>query len=322
MDSTVQAKSLTNSKKRKITIENDYLKRIQQRFAFATILIPSIASVLAIAFLGRSPIGAVQIGLLLGMYSLTMVGIIVGFHRYFSHNAFRTHIAIRIALAVLGCMAAQGPVIQWVSNHRRHHQYSDRPGDTHSPYIYNDEGQDEGQKFSKLRGFWYAHIGWMLKGEIINSALFAKDLIQDSTIAKINQLYFTWVMLGLAIPTVLGGILTASWLGAWQGFLWGGIVRIFLAHHGIWCVNSINHLYGSRPFNTGDRSTNNFWLAIPTFGGAWHHNHHAFPNSAKCGLQWWQIDLGYWTIRSLELLGLAWDVKRPTPEAIEAKRAI
>ncbi|NER93727.1 MAG: acyl-CoA desaturase [Symploca sp. SIO1B1] len=312
----MQTKSLLGStKRRKITIENDYLKKIQQRFAFATILIPSICSVFAIGLLSRSPISAVEIGLLVSMYSLTMVGLIVGFHRYFSHNAFRTHITIRITLAVLGCMAAQGPVIQWVSNHRRHHQLSDKPGDTHSPHIY------EGKKFAQIRGFWYAHIGWMLKGEIINSALFAKDLLQDRTITKINQLYSTWVILGLAIPTVLGGIITASWIGAWQGFLWGGLVRIFLAHHAIWCVNSINHLYGSRPFSTGDRSTNNIWFAIPTFGGAWHHNHHAFPNSAKCGLQWWQIDLGYSVLRTLEMLGLVWDIKTPTPEMIKAKKA-
>jgi stearoyl-CoA desaturase (Delta-9 desaturase) len=315
VDNTMQEKSLKDSsKKPKITIANDYLQEVQQRFAFATILIPFIGLVLAIGLFRLSDVGGVEIGLLLSMYTLTMAGITVGFHRQFAHSAFRTNIAIRIILAILGSMAAQGPVIHWVSNHRRHHQYSDQPEDTHSPHIY------EGQKFAQLRGFWHAHIVWMLNSEVTNFALFAKDLLQDRAIAKVNQLYLTWVILGLAIPTFLGGVLTATWIGALQGFLWGGLVRIFLAHHATWSINSINHLYGSRPFDTREKSTNNIWLAIPTFGEAWHNNHHAFPNSAKFGLQWWHVDLGYWVIRVLEVLGLVWDVKAPTEGMIEAKK--
>ncbi len=313
LDSTTEL--LTgSSKKRKITIANDYLQQLQQRFAFATILIPFIGSVLAIGLFRLSDVGGVEIGLLVSMYALTMVGITVGFHRHFAHSAFRTNIAIRIILAILGSMAAQGPVIHWVSNHRRHHQYSDQPGDTHSPHVY------EGQKFAQLRGFWYAHIGWMLNSEVTNSMLFAKDLLQERAIAKVNQLYLAWVILGLAIPALLGGVLTATWIGALQGFLWGGLVRIFLAHHATWSINSITHLYGSRAFDTREQSTNNIWLAIPTVGEAWHNNHHAFPNSAKFGLQWWQVDLGYWVIRVMEVLGLAWDVKAPTAGMIEAKK--
>ncbi|GAA6621634.1 acyl-CoA desaturase [Scytonema sp. NUACC26] len=315
VDNVIQEKSLKDSsKKQKITIANDYLQKLQQRFAFATILIPFIGSILAIGFFRLSDVGGVEIGLLVSMYALTMVGITVGFHRQFAHTAFRTNTPIRIILAILGSMAAQGPVIHWVSNHRRHHQYSDQPGDTHSPHVY------EGKQFSQLRGLWYAHIGWMLNGEVTNSALFARELLQEPAIAKVNQLYLTWVILGLAIPAYLGGVMTATWIGALQGFLWGGLVRIFFAHHATWSINSITHLYGSRAFDTREHSTNNIWLVIPTAGEAWHNNHHAFPNSAKFGLQWWQIDLGYWIVRVLEVFGLAWDVKAPTAGMIEAKK--
>ncbi|AOX01786.1 acyl-CoA desaturase [Moorena producens PAL-8-15-08-1] len=309
LDTTAKFESVTSSRK-KITIGNDDLKQLQRRFALATVLIPFLGSVLAIGLLWRSGIGAVEVALLISMYALTIIGITVGFHRHFAHCAFKTNIAVRIIFAILGSMAAQGPVIHWVSNHRRHHQYSDQSGDPHSPHLY--EG---------IRGLWHGHIGWMLNSEVTNAAVFAKDLLRDSAIAKVNQLYLTWVILGLAIPGVLGGVVTGTWMGAWQGFLWGGLVRIFLAHHVTWSINSITHLYGSRPFDTSEQSTNNLWLAIPSFGEAWHNNHHAFPNSGKFGLQWWEIDLGYWIIRTLEFAGLVWEVKTPTAGMIEAKKA-
>ena len=309
LDSTTEL--LTGSSKRqKITITNDNLKQLQRRFALVTVLIPFLGSVLAIGLLWRAGIGAVEVVLLVSMYALSLIGITVGFHRHFAHCAFRTNIAVRIILAILGSMAAQGPVIHWVSNHRRHHQYSDQPGDPHSPHFH--EG---------VRGLWHGHIGWMLNNEVTNAAVFAKDLLRDSAIAKVNQLYLTWVILGLVIPSVVGGVLTLTWMGALQGFLWGGLVRIFLAHNATWSINSITHLYGNRSFDTQEQSTNNLWLAMPTVGEAWHNNHHAFPNSAKFGLKWWQVDLGYWVIRVLEVVGLAWDVKAPTAGMIEAKKA-
>ena len=202
-----------------------------------------------------------------------------------------------------------------MSNHRRHHQFSDRPGDPHSPYYIQTE------KINPTRGLWHAQIGWTFTHDITNTFLFAKDLIQDSVISKINQLYYIWVLLGLLIPTVIGGMFTGTSMGLLTGFLWGGCVRLFLSYHFTNSINSITHLYGSRTFDTREQSTNNIWLIIPTFGEAWHNNHHAFTNSAKFGLQWWQVDLGYWIIHMLEVLGLAWDVKAPTPEMIEAKKS-
>ena len=305
----------TLSKTTKIIIQNDYLQQVQRRFAIATIIIPLIGTMIALKFAWDFGINLMELALLLVFWFLTMVGgITVGFHRLLSHCTFKTHPSIRVALAILGSMAAQGPVINWVSNHRRHHQYSDQIGDTHSPNLH------QGGFWGSLNGIWHSHIGWMLNSEITNSTVFAKDLLQDPLIKKVNQQYLVLVFLGLLIPAILGGLLSGTWIGIWQGLLWGGLVRIFVVHHLTWTINSITHLYGSRPFNSSEQSTNNVWLAIPTGGEAWHNNHHAFPNSAKFGLQWWQIDLGGWLIRTLEVLGLAWDVKVPTPEMMEAKK--
>ncbi len=305
---------LNSIEAKKIVIQNNYLQKVQRQFAIATILIPLIGTLIALKSARDFGINTLELALLFVFWFLTMVGgITVGFHRLLSHCAFKTHPSIRVALAILGSMTAQGPVITWVSNHRRHHQYSDRIGDTHSPHLH------QGGFWGSLTGIWHSHINWMLNCEITNSTLFAKDLLQDSAMKKVNQQYLTLVLLGLLIPAVLGGLFSGTWTGIWQGFLWGGLVRIFIVHHLTWAINSITHLYGSRPFQTSERSTNNVWLAIPTGGEAWHNNHHAFPNSAKFGLKWWQIDLGTYLIRILEVLGLAWEVKAPTLEMIQAK---
>ena len=298
-----------------ITIESKYLQNAYKRMSFVIVLIPAIGTLVGLGLLWRSGISRWEVGLLVGMYILTVLGLELGFHRYFSHRAFQTTTAIRILLAILGSMAVGGGVIYWVSHHRRHHQYSDRPGDLHSPYLQGDE-----TGFG-LRGLWHAHVGWILKGEVTNSMLFAKDLLRDPIITKINRLQLIWVILGLAIPAGLGGVITGTWIGIFRGLLWGGLIRIFLVHQFIWSTNSLCHFYGNRPFKTSDRSTNNIWLAIPTFGQSWHNNHHAFPNSAIVGLEWWQLDLSAWVIRILEMVGLVWDVKIPTATMIDAKRA-
>lgn len=315
LDNTTQVEPLISlSKRRKITIKSAYLRTPQLLHALVIFWIPLLGSVVAIAIASQLGIGPVEVGLLVSIYTLTLVGITVGFHRHFTHSAFQTSTAVRVILAILGSMACQGPLIYWVSNHRRHHQYSDQPGDTHSPYFKDDE------RLGKLRGLWYAHSGWTFDHEITNTFMFAKDLLRDPVISKVNQLYYVWLLLGLAIPTLLGGILVGTWMGALSGFLWGGCVRLFLVYHFTNSINSITHTYGSRPFDTREKSTNNIWLVIPTGGEAWHNNHHAFPNSAIFGLEWWQIDLGGWVVRVLEKTGLAWNVKVPTTGMIEAKK--
>lgn len=299
---------------KKINLSNEYLVNQQKRFALATVLIPSVGSLLALGLAWKVGITSVEIGLLVGMYALTITGITVGFHRLFSHSAFQTSNALKIFLAIAGSMAAQGPVIHWVSNHRRHHQYSDQTGDPHSPHLEGDG------RFSSLRGLWHAQIGWLFANEVTNSAMFAKDLLRDPVIAKVNNYYLVWLVLGLFLPAVIAGALLQTWMGFLSGFLWGGLLRVFLAHQFTWSVNSIMHLFGTRSFDTSEHSTNNIWFAIPTFGEAWHNNHHAFQSSAKFGLQWWQIDIGYWVIHFFEKMGLVWDVKTPTTAMIDARR--
>jgi stearoyl-CoA desaturase (Delta-9 desaturase) len=299
---------------KKITIaKTKDLKQIQLLHASALFSIPLIGTVVALVLAWQQGITAWEIALLLVMYALNVVGITVGFHRYFTHCAFETSTPMRVILAVLGSMACEGPLTYWVSNHRRHHQFSDRPGDPHSPYFKED------RPLTKWAGLWHAHIGWTFDHEITNTFLFAKDLLRDPVIAKVNQMYYFWVLLGLAMPILAGVLVTGSWMGAVSGFLWGGCVRLCLMYHFTNSINSITHTFGTRPFDTKEESRNNLWIAIPTGGEAWHNNHHAFPNSAKFGLKWWQIDLGFWTIWVLAKLGLIWDVKQPTPLAIAAK---
>jgi stearoyl-CoA desaturase (delta-9 desaturase) len=293
-----------------ITIENEYLQNTYKRLSWFMVLVPIVGTVLGLGLALQTGIRLWQIWLLVGMYLLTVIGLEVGFHRYFSHHAFQTTTTMRIILAILGSMAAGGGVVYWVAHHRRHHLYTDRPGDMHSPHL----------QANRLRGLWHAHVGWIFRGEISNSLLFARELLRDPIIAQINRLQLVWVALGLIIPAIIGGAIEQNWSGVWQGFLWGGVIRIFLVHQFIWSTNSICHIYGNRPFNTGDRSTNNIWLAIPTLGQSWHNNHHAFPNSAIVGLNWWQLDLGGCSIRILQAIGLVWNVKSPKAEAIELKK--
>lgn len=301
------------SSKPKVTIANDSPKTWQKVYALATVFVPIMGTLMAIVMSFRVGIGPIEIGLLLVMWALNGIGIEMGFHRYFSHGAFQTNSVVKAILAILGSTAGQGPPIYWAANHRRHHQYSDVQGDAHSPHLHGTGWVNQ------LRGLWHAHLGWIINLELTNTFLFAKDLLRDPLLCKLNQLYFVWLLLGLLIPTLIDGILTRTWTGALQGFLWGGLVRIFIAQQVTYAVNSICHVYGNRPFKVNDRSTNNFWLAIPTFGGSWHNNHHAFPNSAITGFQWWQLDLSGVTVTILEKLGLAWKVKKPTLKMLEAR---
>ncbi len=222
----------------------------------------------------------VDIQICLGMYALTTLGITAGYHRLFAHRSFQTNKTIKVLLGTLGSMAVQGPILFWVATHRRHHLVSDRPEDPHSPV------SQEKTFLSRAKGFWCSHIGWMLNHDPENRTKYVPDLLRDKLVFQLNQWYFYWVFLGLFIPAVLGGLLVNSWQGIVSGLLWGGFVRIFLVHHITWSINSICHLFGSRPYHTGDQSTNNWICGLLAFGEGWHNNHHAFPNSARHGLKW------------------------------------
>jgi stearoyl-CoA desaturase (delta-9 desaturase) len=292
----------------------DDLSRRQRMHAWVILFVPAVGSVAATVLAIRRGVSGLEISLLITMYTATMLGIIVGFHRHASHHAFDAHPIVRVILLAFGSMAAQGPLYYWVANHRRHHHLSDRPGDPHSPR-FDDKGP-----LSGLRGLLHAHLGWSFDHRITNVFTYGKDLFRDPLLGRINRLYFPLVALGLLLPGFVGGLVTGRLSGFAAGVLWGGLVRLFLVHHVVFAVNSIGHAFGSRPFATRDESRNNAWLAIPSFGDAWHNNHHAFPNVAYVGLEPWQIDIAGWVISALERVGLARAVKRPTRAAIEAKR--
>ena len=249
-------------------------------------------------------------------YTLTGLGITVGYHRLFTHRSFKTTRRVRVLLAVLGSMAVEGPVLEWVATHRKHHRFSDHPGDPHSPHVDHPPGWR-----GALRGLSHAHVGWMLRGkDMANPARYAKDLVADRDLRLISRTFPLWVAVGLAVPFGLGVSLTGSLAGGLTGLLWGGAVRIFLLHHATFSINSLCHSFGRRPFTTSDQSRNLAWLAPLAFGEAWHNNHHAFPTSARHGLGRWELDPGAWLIAVLERSHLAWDVIRISPASQHAKR--
>jgi stearoyl-CoA desaturase (delta-9 desaturase) len=242
-------------------------------------------------------------------YTLSGLGITVGYHRLFTHRSFKTSRPVRALLAVLGSTAVEGPVIEWVSTHRKHHRFSDVHGDPHSPHADHAPGWR-----GELRGLAHAHMGWMFRGrDMANPARYAKDLLADRDLRFISRTFPLWVAVGLAVPFGLGVALTGSLAGGLTALLWGGAVRVFLLHHVTFSINSLCHTFGRRPFPTGDESRNLAWLAPLAFGEAWHNNHHAFPTSARHGLRRWQVDPGAWFIAGLERCGLAWDVVRISP---------
>jgi stearoyl-CoA desaturase (delta-9 desaturase) len=249
-------------------------------------------------------------------YVLSGVGITVGFHRLFTHRSFKTSRPLRAMFAVLGSMAVEGSVIEWVATHRKHHSFSDRPGDPHSPHVDHAPGWR-----GALLGLMHAHVGWMFRGkDMANPSRYARDLLADRDLRFIGRAFPLWVVVGLALPFGLGVALTGSVVGGLTGLLWGGAVRIFLLHHATFSINSLCHFFGRRGFATGDESRNLAWLAPITLGEAWHNNHHAFPTSARHGLGRWQVDPSAWLISGLERCRLAWDVVRVSPVRLDSKR--
>ena len=251
----------------------------------------------------------VDLGLLAGMYVLSLLGITVGFHRLFVHRSFETYLPVKVGLTAMGSMALQGTMIHWVGLHRWHHQHSDSPEDVHSPH--NRGGGLAGL----LRGFWHAHIGWAFHADPPGIERYVQDLTKSPTLRAASRLFPLWVVLGLLIPAGVGGAVAGTWSGFWGGLIWGGLVRLFLVHHVTWSVNSVCHLWGLRPYRSEDESRNNFAFGVLALGEGWHNTHHAFPTSARHGLRWWQPDASYWVIRGLEVLGLAWNVKLPSKQS-------
>ncbi|VVJ17316.1 Fatty acid desaturase (EC / Delta-9 fatty acid desaturase (EC [Amycolatopsis camponoti] len=279
------------------------------------LLVPFAALLVAVPLVWGWGMTWIDLALAAVFYVFATLGVTVGYHRYFTHGAFKASRPLRVALAIAGSMAVQGSVIFWVASHRRHHAFADREGDPHSPWLFGTSPS------ALLRGFWHAHMGWMFSREVTNADRFAPDLVADGDLRVVNRFFWLWITLSLALPALLGGLLTWSWWGAVTAFFWAGLVRIAFLHHVSWSVNSICHLIGERPFASRDKAAN-FWpLAVLSMGESWHNSHHADPTCARHGVLRGQVDISARVIRTFEQLGWATDVRWPRADRLAAKRA-
>jgi stearoyl-CoA desaturase (delta-9 desaturase) len=289
--------------------------RFQRRITLLMTVAPLGAVLWAIAALWGHGISATNFWIMIGFYAFTITGVTVGLHRYFTHKSFRAVQPLRWLLGVAGSMAVEGDLISWVAAHRRHHAYADKTGDPHSPHLIQTPGFK-----GALQNLWHAHAGWLFDPEKTDQDRWAPDLVKDPMISGISRRFPMFVILSFTLPPLLGLVLTGTFHGLWTAFVWGSLVRIFVLHHMTWSINSICHFYGRRPYDTDEQSRNVWSLSLLSFGESWHNNHHAFPSSAYLGLEWWQVDIGGYTIRSLHWLGLVRDVRHPTGEQRKAKR--
>jgi stearoyl-CoA desaturase (delta-9 desaturase) len=255
----------------------------------------------------------VDMALLVGFWALTAIGITVGYHRYFTHGSFKAPRGVKIVLGVLGSMAIQGSINQWVADHRKHHKFSDEIGDPHSPWRFGTSRK------AIAKGLMFAHMGWLFSEEQATVDQYAPDIRDDKDLQRITRSFAWIVAASILLPGIIGGLITQSWLGFLTGLFWGGIVRIALVHHVTWSINSICHVFGKRPFESRDMSSNVTWLAIPSFGESWHNLHHVDPTCARHGVFKGQIDPSARVIRTLEVLNLAHDVRWPKPQRLAKK---
>jgi stearoyl-CoA desaturase (delta-9 desaturase) len=278
-------------------------------------VVPAVALVAAVPIAWGWGLGWVDVGLAVFFYFFTCLGVTVGFHRYFTHGAFKAKRGLRIALGVAGSMALQGPIISWVADHRRHHAFADRDGDPHSPWRFGTSPA------ALAKGFWYAHMGWLFERDKTNPKRFAPDLLADPDIRTIDRLFPALTAVSLLAPAVLGGLLTMSWWGALTAFFWASLVRVAALHHVTWSVNSICHMIGDRPFAARDKSAN-FWpLAILSCGESWHNSHHADPTGARHGVRRGQLDISARLIWVFEKVGWVSHVRWPRPDRLARKLA-
>jgi stearoyl-CoA desaturase (delta-9 desaturase) len=279
------------------------MRRYQQVFHFVGVGLPFLGLPLSIWLLWGHGVSVADLAIMATLYTLTGLGIGVGYHRLLTHRAFETHRVLRYTWAILGSLALEGSVLPWVAHHRKHHAFSDESGDPHSPH-----GHGDGLR-GTLAGLAHAHLGWVLfGGRQDDRERYLGDLRRDRGMNVISDLFPLWAVLTFVLPAALGLLISGSWWGALTGFVWGGLVRIFFLHHVTFAINSICHFAGRRAFATGDESRNVFWLALPSLGEAWHNNHHAFPTSARHGLRRTEIDVAGLVIGAMERLGLAWNV--------------
>ncbi len=278
------------------------------------VVFPPIALVAAMVLAWGGWFNWLDLVLLGSMYVITGLGITIGYHRLYTHKSFETRGPVAWFFAICGGMAVQGPIVWWCATHRRHHQFSDEEGDPHSPHAGREKGV-----VGWVKGFFHAHVGWLLARDLPDAERYVPDLLADPVTMWINRMFPVWVVLGILLPAVVAGLVTMSWTGAALGMLWGGFARIAVLHHVTWSINSVCHIWGRRDYRSGDESRNNPVMGILGFGEGWHNNHHAFPASARHGLKWWQFDLSWIIIRSLQIFGLAKKVRLPSKDRLASR---
>ena len=280
------------------------VKPVMAALTLLVVVGPLVALVGLVAHFWGSAISLRDVLIAAGMYAVAGHGVTVGFHRLFAHRSFKANRALKIGLGLAGSLAFEGGVIAWVANHRCHHAHTDRPGDPHSP----------------LRGFWHSHMGWMLRPPDVSAERYAPDIVGDPDLRLVNALFPVACVVTLGLPFALGWLLGGTFAAAMSALLWAGVVRIGLLHHMTWSINSVCHTFGRRPFRTNDRSSNVSVLAVMSMGESYHNAHHAFPASARHGVDRWQLDTSAYLIRAFERAGWARDVRWPDAARLAAKR--
>ena len=277
------------------------------------VAVPMLALLAAIPIAWGWGLGWHDVIIAIAFYYVTGLGIAAGFHRYFTHGSFKAKTGLRVLLAIAGSMALEGPVLNWVADHRRHHKYSDREGDPHSPWRFGNDWK------ALSKGLVWAHIGWLFDGNHTSQEKFCPDLLTDRKIVRVSRLFPVLVTVSLLLPALIGGLWSWSWLGALTAFFWASLIRVAFLHHVTWSINSICHTFGKEEFDVRDKSRNVNWLAILSFGESWHNLHHCDPTCARHGALKGQIDISARVIRWAELLGWAWDVRWPDERRLSAK---
>jgi stearoyl-CoA desaturase (Delta-9 desaturase) len=283
----------------------------EQALVVGFMVVPLLALAAAVPLAWGWGMSWLDVGLAVVFYFLTGLGVTVGFHRYFTHGSFKAKRPLRVALAVIGSTAFQGGVTGWVADHRRHHAFSDKEGDPHSPWLFGTG------PVAMVRGFWHSHMGWILGRDRTNARRFAPDLLSDRDIVAVDRLFLPLTIASLLAPAVIGGLASGTWWGALTALFWAGLVRVAVLHHVTWSINSICHMFGDRPFAARDRSANVWWLAVLSFGESWHNLHHADPTCARHGVRRGQVDISARVIRLFEWFGWAHSVRWPTTRRLE-----
>lgn len=273
------------------------------RLAYLTVGLPTLGTVAAVVYAVFFGLTVTDVCLFAVMYVITALGVEAGLHRYFTHRSFDASEPVKVILGVAGSMAAQGPIVFWVANHRLHHAFADTDRDPHSP-----KPQGPGLA-GRAKGLWHGHMGWLFTVTKIDWSKHTRDWLSDRRVMKINARYFSLVLAGIVIPGLVGWAITQSLHGFIGGVLWGGFARIFVLDHAVWAVNSLGHTVGNREFDVRDESRNIGALSPPTMGGSWHNNHHARPSFAQTRRHWWQFDPAGEFIRILDHAGLVSNVR-------------